>query len=126
MDFGRNAHDQYTNPLARTLLIALQVVRTSFGIHLRKCMESSYPPPLPPFLAIRNHDQIKGICVLGRECKLSQYADDTTLILDDSDNQVRESYSRLDSFAAISGLRINYEKTDSKLSGLALPGYKEE
>ena len=24
-------HDQYTNPLARPLLIALQVVRTSFG-----------------------------------------------------------------------------------------------
>ena len=123
MDFGRNAHDQYTNPLARTLLIALQVVRTSFGYHLRKCMESSYPPS-PPSLAIRNHDQIKGICVLGTECKLSQYADDTTLILDDSDNQVRESFSRLDSFAAISGLRMNYEK--QKLSGLALPGYKEE
>ena len=27
------------------LLIALQVVRTSFGFHLRKCMESSFPAP---------------------------------------------------------------------------------
>ena len=36
--FWCNAHDQYTNPLARTLLIALQVVRTSFGFNLRECM----------------------------------------------------------------------------------------
>ena len=43
--FWRNAHDQYTNPLARPLLIALQVVRTSFGFHLRECMGSSFPPP---------------------------------------------------------------------------------
>ena len=41
--FWRNAHDQYTNPLARPLLIALQVVRTSFGFHLRECMGSSFP-----------------------------------------------------------------------------------
>ena len=45
--FWRNAHDQYTNPLARLLLIALQVVRTSFGFHLRECMGSSFPPPPP-------------------------------------------------------------------------------
>ena len=32
--FWRDAHDHYTNPLARPLLIALQVVRTSFGFHL--------------------------------------------------------------------------------------------
>ena len=28
--------------------------------------------------AIRNCDQIKEICVLDSECKISQYADDTT------------------------------------------------
>ena len=54
--------------------------------------------------AMRNHDQIKGICVLGTECKLSQYADDTTLILDGSDNSVHQFFSLLDSFATISGL----------------------
>ena len=82
--------------------------------------------------AIRNHDQIRGICVLGTECKLSQYADDTTLILDvdGSDNPVRESFSRLDSFAAISGLRINYEKTEalwvgsSRLQRRVIPGFQ--
>ena len=42
----RNAHDQYTNPLSRPLT-ALQLVRTSFGFHLRECIESSFPFPPP-------------------------------------------------------------------------------
>ena len=29
-------------------MIALQVVRTSFGFHLRECMGSCFPPPPPP------------------------------------------------------------------------------
>jgi len=41
--FGRNAHDQFINPLTRPLLIALQVVRTSFEFHLRECMGSRSP-----------------------------------------------------------------------------------
>ena len=40
-----DAHDQYSNPLARPLIIALQVVRTSFEFHLLDCMGSSSPPP---------------------------------------------------------------------------------
>ena len=63
--------------------------------------------------AIRNSDQIKGICVLDSECKISQYADDTKLILDDSEKSMQQSFSLLDSFASISGLRINYEKTEA-------------
>ena len=45
--FWRNAHNQYTNPLARPLLIALQVVRTSFGSSFNRMyqMGSSSPPP---------------------------------------------------------------------------------
>ena len=41
----RNAHYQYTNPLARPLMIALQVVRTLFRFHLRECMRNSFPSP---------------------------------------------------------------------------------
>ena len=80
--------------------------------------------------AIRNHNQIKGICVLGTECKLSQYADDTTFILDGSDNSVHQSFSLLDSFATISGLRINYEKIEalwigsSRLQRRVIPGFQ--
>ena len=74
---------------------------------------------------MRNHDQFKGICVLGTECKLSQYADDTIFILDGPDNSVRQSFSLLDSFGTISGLRINYEKKQ-KLFELALHVCKEK
>ena len=42
--FSRNAHNQDANPLARPK-IAVQVVRTSFGFHLRDCMKSSDPLP---------------------------------------------------------------------------------
>lgn len=56
---------------------------------------------------------IKGICVLDAECKISQYADDTTLILDSSEKSMQQSFSLLDSFASISGLRVNYEKTEA-------------
>ena len=63
--------------------------------------------------ATRNQDQIKGIRVLGTEYKLSQYSDDTTLILNGSDNSVHQSFTLLDSFAALSGLRVNYEKTEA-------------
>ena len=79
--------------------------------------------PLSPYLfilcveilgnAIRNCDQIKGICALDSERKISQYADDTTLILDGSEESMQKSFSLLYSFAYISGLRINYEKTEA-------------
>ena len=39
----RNVHDQYTNPLARPLMIALQVVRTSYRFHLRECLRNTSP-----------------------------------------------------------------------------------
>ena len=47
--FWRNVHDQYTNPLARPLLTALQVMTTSSVFHLRECIESSSPPPPADF-----------------------------------------------------------------------------
>ena len=42
-----SARAQYTNPLTDASMIALQVVRTSFGFHLRECMGSCFPPPPP-------------------------------------------------------------------------------
>ena len=79
--------------------------------------------PLSPYLfilsveilgnAIRNHDQIKGISILDSECKISQYVDDTTLILDGSYTSMQQSFSLLDSFAEISGLKVNYDKTEA-------------
>ena len=79
--------------------------------------------PLSPYLfvlcaeilgtAIRNHKQIKRIRILDEECKVSQYADDTTLILNGSDVSMQQSFYLLDSFAEISGLKVNYEKTEA-------------
>ena len=61
--------------------------------------------------ASRNCDQIKGICVLVSECKISQYADDATIILDGSQKSMQQSFSLLSSFASISRL-TSYEKTE--------------
>ena len=41
-----SARAQNTNPLTDASMIALQVVRTSFGFHLRECMGSCFPPPV--------------------------------------------------------------------------------
>ena len=43
--------------------------------------------------------------------KLSQFADDTTLILDGSEGSFRRTIEVLDGFQVISGLKVNYEKT---------------
>ena len=51
--------------------------------------------------------------MLDTKSKISEYADDTTLILDGSESSFSRSLSILDSFALISGLKVNYEKTEA-------------
>ena len=64
------------------------------------------------------------------ECKLSQYADDTTMILDGSKSSFFRSLYLLDPFASISGLKVKYEKSEalwigaSKSSNLTFPSSK--
>ena len=82
--------------------------------------------PLSPYLfilcveilaeAIRKNSEIKGITVNGRELKISQYADDTTLILDGHTRSFDTSLKVLDMFSEISGLCLNRKKL--KLCGL--------
>ena len=43
----------------------------------------------------------------GREIKLSQYADDTTLILDGTKESSKASLQTLDDFYEVSGLKLN-------------------
>jgi len=45
LEHATSAHAQEAYLLTRTSHIALQVVRTSFGFHLRECMGSCFPPP---------------------------------------------------------------------------------
>ena len=53
---------------------------------------------------------ISGILVNNKEIKLSQYADDTTLILDGSRESLTASLKTLDDFYEISGLKLNDKK----------------
>ena len=62
-------------------------------------------------LKIRGNSDISGIEVTRVEHKLSQFADDTSLILDGSEKSLQESLLELDWFAKISGLNINFTKT---------------
>ena len=68
--------------------------------------------------AIRKDRNIKGILVNQRELKISQYADDTTLILDGSNESLSASLYTLDNFCEISGLRLNNKKTEALWVGV--------
>ena len=57
--------------------------------------------------------RIKGIEINGIDLKLSQYADDTTLILDGSEESFLESVILIEIFGNISGLRLNIKKTEA-------------
>ena len=77
--------------------------------------------PLSPYLfilcaeilaeTITKNENIKGITINEQEIKISQYADDTTLILDGSIVSFTTSLQILDLFSEISGLRLNNKKT---------------
>ena len=77
--------------------------------------------PLSPYLfivavetlaiAIRQNPSIKGISIGKEETKLLQYADDTTAVLSDT-NSAKILFDLLNSFEYISGLQINYTKTE--------------
>lgn len=60
---------------------------------------------------IKNNRDIKGIVIHGIEYKLSQYADDTCLVLDGSSKFTDGILRVWDYFADLSGLKINYTKT---------------
>ena len=82
--------------------------------------------PLSPYLfiialetlacAIRINNNIKGITVNFHEFKLTQYADDLTLTLNDA-SSARESLNLIKQFGKYSGLKINIDKTEAMLIG---------
>ena len=79
--------------------------------------------PLSPYLfilsveimaeTIRSKKEIRGMSINGNEIKLSQYADDTTVILDGSEQSLQESLNLIDIFGDVSGLRLNRKKTEA-------------
>ena len=65
-----------------------------------------------PF-TICQKNEIRSITVKNKEIKLSQYADDTTLILDGSEESFLESLKIIGYFGNISGLKLNSKKTEA-------------
>ena len=60
---------------------------------------------------VRKNNEIKGISINGKEYKLSHYADDTQLILDDTEKSLKAALNLLKQFYIMSGLEINVDKT---------------
>ena len=59
---------------------------------------------------IQKNEKLKGITINGKEFRLSQYADDTQVFLNGTEESLRETLSVLDMFYHMSGLKINIEK----------------
>ena len=64
-------------------------------------------------MMVKNNHEIKGIKVNNSEYCLSQYADDTVIFLDGSPDSMYATFKVLESFANISGLKVNIDKTNS-------------
>ena len=77
--------------------------------------------PLSPYLfilclellsaSIKFDNDINGIKIQNSEYLLSQYADDSTLFLDDNEVSLNSALNRIAMFASCSGLRANFDKT---------------
>ena len=77
--------------------------------------------PLSPYLfivcaeilaaLIRNNENIKGIKIGNAEVLISQYADDTCIILDGSKKSLENCLNILKLYASASGLCLNIDKT---------------
>ena len=72
----------------------------------------------PLAMAIKNHNSIQGLTVGHNQFKIGQYADDTFLLLDGTENSLREAINIFHLFFQCSGLKMNMQKTQVAWIGL--------
>jgi hypothetical protein len=82
----------------------LQTGRSAFLLHLYFICEIIS-------LTIKNSNEIKCLKINNLEHKLSQFADDTTLILDESSSSLNQALEMLSKFAHLSRLNVVFDKT---------------
>ena len=63
-------------------------------------------------LYIRQNKNIKGLKIGDQSYKISQYADDTVLTIPFCEETLQEIEKTFESFTQISGLKVNYDKTE--------------
>ena len=63
------------------------------------------------YLLIESNKMIKGITIKNVEFKISQFADDTTLILDGNESSSTAALNTLEIFGSLSGLKMNSSKS---------------
>lgn len=69
-------------------------------------------------IRIRKNRNINGIKIGDEELKISQFADDTSMILDGTETSLSETLNELSGFENMSGLKINFSKTQVVWIGL--------
>jgi hypothetical protein len=70
--------------------------------------------------ALKNYPQVSGVEINGSEYLLSQYADDSALILGDNQNSLGQALNVFDCFSVCAGLRVNLDKTEAIWDGSRL------
>jgi hypothetical protein len=70
--------------------------------------------------ALKNDPQLSGVTIKGSEYLLSQYVDESTLILGDDKNSLKQAFDIFDCFSVCAGLRVNLDKTEAAWVGSRL------
>ena len=62
-------------------------------------------------IGIRNYENVKGIKINGDSYKIVQFADDTQILLDGSQNSLNAAIKTLKEYEQLSGMKINFDKS---------------